>query len=139
MSTPNPSPTPIPASSVQSTVVYLFAGAIALTMCVSFPCGFGVGRWSNGGGAVVQLPAGKGTESPVAKGMPAADWTWQDLQDHLASKGMKTRRGGIGNSRGGSWRDGMLFVPGEGKPLGRSSGSRKILRSSRRDVHGAGV
>jgi hypothetical protein len=81
------------------------------TACVTFPCGFGVGWWSKGRGAAAPLPGGNGNEGPVAKGKPAADWTWQDLQDHLASKGMKTRRG---QKRVGE----MWFVPGEGMPLG---------------------
>lgn len=53
-----------------------------------------------------------GGGNAVVNGRKPTEWAWQELQDHLASKGMKTNRA---EGRGGMW-----FAPGIGEPLDRS-------------------
>jgi hypothetical protein len=92
----------------------------ALASCIAFPCGVGTGWLGRGAGVApagdkgqAKADGGAGKKDapvvPVAKG-DVEQWTWQDLQDHLAAKGMKTDRG---QGRLGMW----FCAPGDGKPL----------------------
>lgn len=93
----------------------LFGIAIGLVLACVLCAGVGVGGYWLGR---TNAPPGNGPPAGIAKAKgegaaDADDLTYQDLQDHLAKKGLNT-------SRGISKR-GMLFVPGDGRPLGRNS------------------
>lgn len=83
-------PNPIPTAKIapKPRVWPWIVGGVLLGIFAGCPCGAGV-VWM-----FRPVPA-----APVAqifqKGAPddAEGWTWQKLQDHLAAKGLKTRRG----------------------------------------------
>jgi hypothetical protein len=100
--TVSPSKTPLSWAMV--------ALAVVLTSVLVCPCGIAIGMWLG----MMRTPAatimGKVADvKPAVIGKSPEDWGWQDLQDHLASKGLKTSRGEAGG--------GMFFKPGDGKPL----------------------
>ena len=104
--------------SSSTTRIILAIAGVAAFGCLCFTCGSGFTYWavpwSKGAlgkvdGKENDAALGKNSDAKITKA--AEKWGWQDLQDHLASKGMKTNRAAGG---GGMW-----FVPGDGKALGR--------------------
>lgn len=120
---------PLPASDKNPLAKYMPAAiaGVVLFGCLAFSCGsvvtWGMMRTPGGGVGVAngkpgdKAPHGK-SAPPVTK--PSEQWGYQDLQDHLASKGMKTSRGLA--------RQGMWFCPGDGTPL--SAIDRSLLDDS---------
>lgn len=83
-------------------------GALGVLLIGGTVClGVGVAGWWLGSRG--QAGNGQGGVKAFFGGKAADEWGWQDLQDHLASKGFKTRRG--------QGAKGMWFAPGEGKPI----------------------
>ena len=95
-----------------NSLVYLFAAALVLTACITCPLGIGAGWFAKEMAGRWDKEDPKSAK-PAAPSHPADLWTYQDFQDHLASKGWKTSRG-IGEKFGGMW-----FRPGDGTPLKR--------------------
>ncbi len=88
-----------PQSSSGKNWLMLGAAFLAggVLMC---PCGIGAG-WLMTKGA--SAPGKDGVKDPPIVVNEEKGWTWQNLQDHLASKGMKTRRG--------QGKNGMWYMP----------------------------
>lgn len=107
-----------PTDTALTSLAAIMTAAVALSLCLGFSCGVPVGWFAGRKGA-----DNDDDKKPLAKGKDIGkvilgvkkrpeDFNWQDLQDHLASKGLRTSR--AQGSRG------MYFEEDDdGKPLER--------------------
>jgi hypothetical protein len=97
---------------VKKWLPWALASIFALGCCVGAPvAGVGVWlAWSERPGAIIILP---GNKAQAVNAPPENEWGYQDIQDHLAKKGIKTSRlaGRFGAKLG------MWFQPGNGEPI----------------------
>ena len=99
-------------SRTKLAIAALAVASLSLSCCVGFGAGglAGIAYWK-GKTDAGDKGAGGGKMSVVKSKLDA--WGFQDFQDHLAAKGMKTSRG-AGRYSG---RQGMWFEDGDGKPI----------------------
>jgi hypothetical protein len=98
---------PLPTKNPRLKYLVIGAAGVALFGCLAFSCGSLVTY------GLMRTKASDSGAVPVGKlaGKPTEQWNWQDLQDHLGSKGMKTGRGDGGFGQ-------MWFFPEKDKSFG---------------------
>jgi hypothetical protein len=115
MATGNTTPTTTPATAGWRRYLWPWGAIGAAAVLLPVTCcgvGIGVGMMLPWRGAGPSVSLAKPAESLTK---PADKWNWQDLQDYLAKKGMKTSRGQV------TVMERMWFVPGDGSPIDREA------------------
>jgi hypothetical protein len=96
---------------IKTWAPWIVAATCLLLVPCAFCAGWSIPTWRTPNVEAPSPGGDKPNAKPISK--PREEWGFQDIQDHLAKKGMKTSRGlGRFVDKAGMW-----FVPGDGKPI----------------------